>query len=236
MKAVVLLSGGLDSTTTLAIAINDGYDVYPITFRYGQRHNREIESAKKISEYYNLKLKIVDINLREIGGSALTDNIDVPKNRSLGEISREIPVTYVPARNTIFLSIALGYAEVIDADRIYIGVNALDYSGYPDCRPEYIEEFNKLSKLATKRGVEGKPIEIVAPLIHMTKAEIIKKGMELNVPYELTWSCYEGGEKPCGKCDSCILRLKGFMEAGEMDPLEYEHYPEFYIEYLKGRK
>ncbi len=236
MKAVVLLSGGLDSTTTLAIAINDGYDVYPITFRYGQRHNREIESAKKICEYYNLKLKIVDINLREIGGSALTDNIDVPKNRSLGEISREIPVTYVPARNTIFLSIALGYAEVIDADRIYIGVNALDYSGYPDCRPEYIEEFNKLSKLATKRGVEGKPIEIVAPLIHMTKAEIIKKGMELNVPYELTWSCYEGGEKPCGKCDSCILRLKGFMEAGEMDPLEYEHYPEFYIEYLKGRK
>jgi len=236
MKAVVLLSGGLDSTTTLAIAINDGYDVYPITFRYGQRHNREIESAKKICEYYNLKLKIVDINLREIGGSALTDNIDVPKNRSLVEISREIPVTYVPARNTIFLSIALGYAEVIDADRIYIGVNALDYSGYPDCRPEYIEEFNKLSKLATKRGVEGKPIEIVAPLIHMTKAEIIKKGIELNVPYELTWSCYEGGEKPCGKCDSCILRLKGFMEAGEKDPLEYEHYPEFYIEYLKGRK
>jgi len=236
MKAVVLLSGGLDSTTTLAIALNDGYDVYPITFRYGQRHNREIESAKKICEYYNLKLKIVDINLREIGGSALTDNIDVPKNRSLVEISREIPVTYVPARNTIFLSIALGYAEVIDADRIYIGVNALDYSGYPDCRPEYIEEFNKLSKLATKRGVEGKPIEIVAPLIHMTKAEIIKKGMELNVPYELTWSCYEGGEKPCGKCDSCILRLKGFMEAGEKDPLEYEHYPEFYIEYLKGRK
>ncbi len=236
MKAVVLLSGGLDSTTTLAIAINDGYDVYPITFRYGQRHNREIESAKRICEYYNLKLKIVDINLREIGGSALTDNIDVPKNRSLEEISREIPVTYVPARNTIFLSIALGYAEVIDADRIYIGVNALDYSGYPDCRPEYIDEFNRLSKLATKKGVEGKQIEIVAPLIHMTKGEIIKKGMELNVPYELTWSCYEGGEKPCGKCDSCLLRLKGFMEAGERDPLEYEHYPEFYIEYLKGRK
>ncbi len=236
MKAVVLLSGGLDSTTTLAIALKDGYDVYPITFRYGQRHNREIESAKKICEYYGLNLKIVEINLREIGGSALTDNMDVPKNRSMKEISSEIPVTYVPARNTIFLSIALGYAEVLDADRIYIGVNALDYSGYPDCRPEYIEEFNKLSKLATKRGVEGKTIEIVAPLINMKKGEIIKKGMELKVPYELTWSCYEGKEKACGKCDSCLLRLKGFMDAGEKDPLEYEHYPEFYLKYLRGER
>ncbi len=236
MKAVVLLSGGLDSTTTLAIALNDGCEVYPITFRYGQRHNREIESSKKICEHYGLKLRIVDINLREIGGSALTDNIDVPKNRSLEKISSEIPITYVPARNTIFLSIALGYAEVLNADRIYIGVNALDYSGYPDCRPEYIEEFNKLSRLATKRGVEGKPINIIAPLINMTKGQIIKKGMELRVPYELTWSCYEGGEKACGKCDSCILRLKGFMEAGEKDPLEYEWYPEFYLEYLKGEK
>ncbi len=235
MRAVSLLSGGLDSTTALAIALSEGYEVYPLTIIYGQRHNKEIESAKKISQYYGLNLKIVYVDLRNIGGSALTDDIKVPENK-IEEIGKEIPVTYVPARNTIFLSIALGYAEVINAEKIFIGVNALDYSGYPDCRPEYINEFNKLAKLATKAGVEGKSIEIVAPLINMSKAEIIKKGMELNVPYHLTWSCYNGREKACGKCDSCLLRLKGFMEAGYEDPLEYEYYPEFYLEYLKGKR
>ncbi|MEM3304410.1 MAG: 7-cyano-7-deazaguanine synthase QueC [Thermoplasmata archaeon] len=236
MKAVVLLSGGLDSSTTLAIAINQGYEVYPITFKYGQRHSKELESAKKISNYYGLKLKIIDISLDKIGGSALTDNYDVPERKDISEIGDEIPITYVPARNTIFLSIALSYAEVIGAEKIFIGINALDYSGYPDCRPEYVEEFNKLSRLATKVGVEGRPIEIVAPLIFLKKGEIIKKGIELGVPYELTWSCYRGGEKACGRCDSCILRLKGFMEADEKDPLEYEEYPKFYLEYLREKK
>ncbi|MEM0245513.1 MAG: 7-cyano-7-deazaguanine synthase QueC [Thermoplasmata archaeon] len=236
MKAVVLLSGGLDSSTTLAIAINQGYEVYPITFKYGQRHSKELESAKKISNYYGLKLKIIDISLDKIGGSALTDNYDVPERKDISEIGDEIPITYVPARNTIFLSIALSYAEVIGAEKIFIGINALDYSGYPDCRPEYVEEFNKLSRLATKVGVEGRPIEIVAPLIFLKKGEIIKKGIELGVPYELTWSCYRGGEKACGKCDSCLLRLKGFMEADEKDPLEYEEYPKFYLEYLREKK
>ncbi|MEL9999334.1 MAG: 7-cyano-7-deazaguanine synthase QueC [Thermoplasmata archaeon] len=236
MKAVVLLSGGLDSSTTLAIAINQGYEVYPITFKYGQRHSKELESAKKISNYYGLKLKIIDISLDKIGGSALTDNYDVPERKDISEIGDEIPITYVPARNTIFLSIALSYAEVIGAEKIFIGINALDYSGYPDCRPEYVEEFNKLSRLATKVGVEGRPIEIVAPLIFLKKGEIIKKGIELGVPYELTWSCYRGGEKACGRCDSCLLRLKGFMEADEKDPLEYEEYPKFYLEYLREKK
>jgi len=236
MKAVALLSGGLDSTTALAIAISMGYDVYPITFLYGQRHKKEIESAKKVSKHYGLKLKTIKIDLKSIGGSALTDNFSVPLRENYDEIGTEIPITYVPARNTIFLSIALSYAETIGAEKIFIGVNALDYSGYPDCRPEYIEEFNKLSKLATKVGVEGKPIQIVAPLINMTKGEIIKKGLDLKVPYELTWSCYRGEEKACGRCDSCILRLKGFMDASSVDPIEYEHYPEFYRKYLEGRK
>ncbi len=236
MKAVALLSGGLDSTTALAIAISMGYDVYPITFFYGQRHKKEIESAKKIAKHYGLKLKTIRIDLKSIGGSALTDNFSVPSRENYDEIGTEIPITYVPARNTIFLSIALSYAETIGAEKIFIGVNALDYSGYPDCRPEYIEEFNKLSKLATKVGVEGKPIQVVAPLINMTKGEIIKKGLDLKVPYELTWSCYRGEEKACGRCDSCILRLKGFMDASSVDPIEYEYYPEFYRKYLEGRK
>ncbi|MGC8663534.1 MAG: 7-cyano-7-deazaguanine synthase QueC [Thermoplasmata archaeon] len=236
MKAVALLSGGLDSATSLAIAVSMGYDVYPITFFYGQRHKKEIESAKKISKYYGLKLKIIKVELNKIGGSALTDNFEVPSKKSYEEISAEIPITYVPARNTVFLSIALSYAETIEAEKIFIGVNALDYSGYPDCRPEYVNEFNRLSRLATKVGVEGRPIEIVAPLISMTKGEIIKKGIELIVPYNLTWSCYKGGEKACGTCDSCLLRLKGFMEANAKDPIEYEEYPEFYKKYLEGKK
>ncbi|OYT60477.1 7-cyano-7-deazaguanine synthase QueC [Euryarchaeota archaeon ex4484_178] len=235
MRAVVLLSGGLDSSTVLAIALSQGYEVHALSFDYGQRHSKELESAKKIAEYYRVPHKIIKIDLRQIGGSALTDNIDVPE-RDVNEIEGEIPITYVPARNTILLSFALGYAEVIDADAIFYGANAIDYSGYPDCRPEYVEAFEKCANLGTKRGVEGKSIRIIAPIIHMSKAEIIKKGMELGVPYELTWSCYRGGERACGKCDSCLLRLKGFMEAGYEDPLEYEEYPKFYMEYLKRRK
>ena len=235
MRCVVLLSGGLDSSTTLAMAVEEGCEVYALSFDYGQRHSRELESAKKIAEYYGVKHKIIKIDLRSIGGSALTDDIDVPQ-RNVENIKEEIPVTYVPARNTILLSYALAYAEVVDADRIYYGANAIDYSGYPDCRPEYVRAFQNVANLGTKRGVEGKPIEIVAPLINMSKADIIRKGMELGVPYELTWSCYRGGEKACGRCDSCLLRLKGFMEAGYEDPLEYETYPDFYLKYKEGRK
>ena len=234
MRAVVLLSGGLDSATTLAIAIHEGYEVHALSFDYGQRHSRELESAKKIAKYYGVPHKIMKVDLRQIGGSALTDNIEIPE-RELDEIKDEIPITYVPARNTILLSFALGYAEVLDADAIFYGANAIDYSGYPDCRPEYVEAFERMANLGTKKGVEGRPIKIIAPLINMSKAEIIKRGMELSVPYQLTWSCYRGGEKACGKCDSCLLRLKGFMEAGYEDPLEYETYPQFYLEYLKKR-
>ncbi len=235
MRAVVLLSGGLDSSTVLAMALDMGYEVHALSFDYGQRHARELESARKIAEYYNVPHKILKIDLRQIGGSALTDDIEVP-SRSVEDIEKEIPITYVPARNTILLSYALAYAEVIEADAIFYGANAIDYSGYPDCRPEYVEAFEKCANLGTKRGVTGNPIKIIAPIIHMTKAEIIKKGMELGVPYELTWSCYRGGEKACGRCDSCLLRLKGFMEAGHEDPLEYEHYPEFYLEYIRRKR
>ncbi len=235
MRCVVLLSGGLDSATTLAIAVNECDEVHALSFDYGQRHSRELESAKRIARHYGVVHKIIRLDMRAVGGSALTDDIEVPE-RTLEEIENEIPVTYVPARNTIFLSYALGYAEVIDGDRIYIGVNALDYSGYPDCRPEYIKAFQEVARLGTKRGVEGRPIKIETPLINLTKAEIIKRGMELGVPYELTWSCYRGGEKACGRCDSCLLRLKGFMEAGYEDPLEYETYPDFYRRYLERRR
>lgn len=235
MKAVVLLSGGLDSSTVLAMALDKGYEVYALSFDYGQRHSKELESAKKIAKYYNVPHKILKIDLRQIGGSALTDDIEIP-SRNVEDIEKEIPITYVPARNTILLSYALAYAEVIDADAIFYGANAIDYSGYPDCRPEYVEAFEKCANLGTKRGIEGKSIKIIAPIIHMTKAEIIKKGMELGVPYELTWSCYRGGKKACGRCDSCLLRLKGFIEAGYEDPIEYERYPEFYLEYLRRKK
>jgi len=235
MRAVVLLSGGLDSSTVLAMALDMGYEVYALSFDYGQRHLKELKSAKKIAEYYKVPHKIIRIDLRQIGGSALTDDVEVPE-RGIEEIKDEIPITYVPARNTILLSYALAYAEVIDADAIFYGANAIDYSGYPDCRPEYVEAFEHMANLGTKRGAEGRPIKIIAPIIHMTKAEIIKKGMELGVPYELTWSCYRGGEKACGRCDSCLLRLKGFMEAGYEDPLEYETYPEFYLKYLEKRR
>ncbi len=223
--AVVLLSGGLDSTTVLATAKAQGFTVYAMSFRYGQRHAVELESARRVAAAFGVEQHlIVDIDLRTIGGSALTDDIDVPKHCSPEEMSAGIPVTYVPARNTIFLSFTLALAETINATDIFIGVNALDYSGYPDCRPEYIAAFEQMANLATKAGVEGTmKLQIHTPLIAMTKAEIIKTGLALGVDYSLTHSCYDPIPKglACGKCDSCLLRLKGFAEAGASDPLAY---------------
>lgn len=225
-KAVVLLSGGLDSTTALAIARKEGYEVHALSFRYGQRHAVELESAARAARALGAKEHlIVDIDLRSIGGSALTDEIEVPKQRSEQEIGSGIPVTYVPARNTIFLSFALAWAEALDAEDIFIGVNAIDYSGYPDCRPEYIEAFERMANLATKAGVEGRQkLRIHTPLARLTKAEIIKTGLDLGVDYSMTHSCYDpaAGGAACGKCDSCLLRLKGFAQAGAQDPLPYQ--------------
>ncbi len=219
-KAVVLISGGLDSATAAAIAKSEGYELYGITFAYGQRHLREIESARKVGKALGcVRHIIVEFDLRLWGGSALTDEIDVPLDRQKSEISSGVPITYVPARNTIFLSFALGYAEVLGADTIVIGVNQLDYSGYPDCREDYLRAFEKMANLGTKAGREGRRFRIYAPLLNMTKAEIIKRGVELKVDYSLTWSCYLGFEKPCGRCDSCLLRAEGFREAGIEDPL-----------------
>jgi len=224
-KAVVLLSGGLDSTTALAIASAEGFEIYAISFQYGQRHGLEIESARKVAAAAGVaKHLVVDFDMRAIGGSALTDEIAVPKDRLDNEAPAEIPVTYVPARNTIFLSFALAWAETLSAEDIFIGVNALDYSGYPDCRPEYIESFERMANLATKAGVEERlRLKIHAPLIEMTKAQIIKTGLELGVDYSLTHSCYDPTREglACGRCDSCLLRLKGFAEAGARDPLPY---------------
>ena len=232
MKAVVLLSGGLDSTTTLAVAVNMGYDVFTLSFDYGQRHSKELAAVKEIISYYKVKSKFLTIPLNEIGGSALTDNMDVPLNRNIND---EIPITYVPARNTILLSFALAYAETIKSNDIFIGANAIDFSGYPDCRPEYFEAFEKMCNLATKSGVEGNSIKIHTPLLGLTKAEIIKLGERLKVPYNLTWSCYKGEEKACGECDSCLLRLKGFMEADSEDSIAYQKFPGFYKEYLNHK-
>jgi len=224
-KAVILLSGGLDSATCLAIAKQDGYELQALSFKYGQRHEFEINAAKKIAKSMGVtKHVFMDINLRAFGGSALTDNIDVPKNRDVTEISSEIPVTYVPARNTIFLSFALAFSETTESNDIFIGVNALDYSGYPDCRPEYIEAFESMARLATKLSIEsGSSINIHTPLINLTKAQIIIKGMGLGVDYIKTHSCYDPFETgdPCGKCDACKLRQKGFNEIGLNDPLSY---------------
>ncbi|GAB4336407.1 MAG: 7-cyano-7-deazaguanine synthase QueC [Calditrichia bacterium] len=230
-KAVVLLSGGLDSTTNMAIANSLGYEIYALSFRYGQRHQFELEAAKRIAEAFRAKEHIIlNINLDTIGGSALTDHLEVPKGRASKEMVSEIPITYVPARNTIFLSFALAVAEVKQATDIFIGVNAIDYSGYPDCRPEFIEAFEKLANLATKAAVEGKMrFSIQTPLLHLTKAQIIQKGMELGVDYGLTHTCYDPDEKgiSCGECDACQLRLKGFQEAGYRDPLPYQKLPEW---------
>ena len=222
--AVVLLSGGIDSTTTLAIAMAQGYATYALSFRYGQRHEREIAAATKIAIALGVhEHRVAEIDLRIVGGSALTDTIDVPKNRAQSEIAAGVPITYVPARNTIFLSYALAWAEVLDASDIFIGVNALDYSGYPDCRPEFITAFENLAKLATKAGVEGQRFRIRAPLISLSKAEIIRRGAELGIDFSLTHSCYDptADGRACGRCDSCQIRLKGFHEAGLRDPIAY---------------
>jgi 7-cyano-7-deazaguanine synthase len=221
-KTVVLLSGGLDSTTTLAIAKSEGYEIYALTFRYGQRHEVEIEAARRIAALYDVAQHVVaQVDLRAFGGSALTDDIEVPKGRAPEEMAGGIPVTYVPARNTIFLSFALAWAEVLEASDVFIGVNALDYSGYPDCRPEYIAAFQQMADLATKAGVEGKQrLKIHTPLISLTKAQIIQKGIELGVDYSLTITCYDPSPDgaACGQCDACLLRLKGFAENGMSDP------------------
>jgi 7-cyano-7-deazaguanine synthase len=223
--AVILLSGGLDSTTVLAIAKSQDYDPYALSFRYGQRHAVELEAAGRVAAAQGVRRHVIaDIDLRVFGGSSLTSDIAVPKHQAADELSDEIPSTYVPARNTIFLSFALAYAETVGAQDIFIGVNALDYSGYPDCRPEYISAFQNMANLATKAGVEGQQLTIHTPLITLTKAEIIATGLGLGVDYGLTSSCYDPdySGNPCGHCDSCLLRLKGFAEAGHTDPLTYQ--------------
>jgi 7-cyano-7-deazaguanine synthase len=221
-KAVVLVSGGLDSSTVLALALQQGYRCYTLSFDYGQRHRSELEAAKRVSELMKVEEhKIVRLDLGTIGGSALTDiTIDVPEQETAG-----IPVTYVPARNTVFLSIALGWAEVLEADTIFLGVNAVDYSGYPDCRPEYISSFEAMANLATRAGVEGNELSIQAPLMDMTKAEIISAGTSLGVDYSQTVSCYQASMDglACGKCDSCRLRIEGFNQAGISDPTRYKN-------------
>jgi 7-cyano-7-deazaguanine synthase len=223
-KAVVLLSGGLDSTTAAAVARHEGFALYALTFEYGQRHRVEIESARRVATTLGVKEHaVIQIDLRRFGGSALTSELPVPKSRSSAELGHGIPVTYVPARNTIFLSFALAWAEVLDASDIFIGVNVLDASGYPDCRPEYIDAYGRMANLATKAAVEGRGLRIHTPLIKLTKAEIILKGLELNVDYSLTTSCYEPSPdgEACGVCDACFLRLKGFRESGVRDPILY---------------
>jgi 7-cyano-7-deazaguanine synthase len=224
-KAVVLSSGGIDSTTAMAIAKHEGFKIYSLSFFYGQRHAFELKAAQKVANAIGITQHLViNIDLKQIGGSSLTNDIDVPKDRNEQEMTRKIPVTYVPARNTIFLSFALAWAEVLKSSDIFIGVNAIDYSGYPDCRPEYIDAFERMANLATKAGVEGDiKIRIRTPLIRLTKAQIIQKGIKLGVDYALTHSCYDPSPHglACGKCDSCRLREKGFKEAGVTDPTRY---------------
>jgi 7-cyano-7-deazaguanine synthase len=224
-KAIVLSSGGIDSTTAMAIAKSEGYEIYSLSFFYGQRHSLQLEAAQKVALFLGAKKHlVVNIDLRAFGGSALTDDIEVPKGRDESDRQRSIPVTYVPARNTIFLSYALAWAEILEVSDIFIGVTAVDYSGYPDCRPEYIAAFENMANLATKAGVEGKTrVTIRTPLIAMSKADIIRRGSELGVDYGITHSCYDPSPdgKACGQCDSCLLRKKGFSEAGIPDPIIY---------------
>lgn len=224
--AVVLLSGGLDSATVLAIAQQQGFELYALSFRYGQRHEHETALAKIIAERANVRRHVtIDIDLRTFGGSALTSDLQVPKKGSVEEIGGDIPITYVPARNTIFLSFALAFAETIDSGDIFLGVNALDYSGYPDCRPEYLAAFERMANLATRAGVSGsRPLTIHAPLVALSKAEIIRRGRELGVDYALTTSCYDpdAAGLACGRCDACLLRLKGFRENSLVDPIRYQ--------------
>src|SRR5690242_718385 len=225
-KAVALLSGGMDSATTLAIARREGYDCLALSFSYGQRHALELEAAKRVAKQFGARQETVAIDLRAMGGSALTADIPVPKDRPLNEMGSDIPITYVPARNTIFLSFALGWAEVTGAWDIFLGVNALDYSGYPDCRPEYIAAFEQMANLGTKAGVEGDGFTVHTPLIRMTKKEIVAKGIELGVDFGMTVSCYDptpgpDGPVACGRCDACLLRLRAFEELGKKDPARY---------------
>jgi len=229
-NAVVLLSGGLDSTTALAIAKQQGFAIHAMTFRYGQPHLIEIEAARRVADHFAVvKHVIVDFDLRLFGGSALTSELPVPKGRSIKAMASGIPITYVPARNTIFLSFALAWAEVLRCEDIFIGVNALDYSGYPDCRPEFIDAYQRMANLATREGVEGRQrLTIHTPLLHLTKAQIVRRGLDLGVDYSLTCSCYDpspAGEA-CGQCDACLLRLKGFSENGLQDPLRYRKDPQ----------
>lgn len=223
-RAVVLLSGGLDSTVTLASALANGEDVIPLTIHYGQRHDKELLAARDVTSYYGLENHVImELDLGCFHSSALTSrDMAVPEGRSVDEIGKGIPITYVPSRNIIFLSVAAGLCECESASRVYIGANALDYSGYPDCRPEFFKQYQKVLDVGTKAGVEGHPIEIVTPIINLSKAQIIKLGRELGAPLHLTWSCYKGGGRACGRCDSCLLRLKGFDEAGFKDPIAYE--------------
>jgi len=227
-KAVILLSGGIDSATAAAIAKREGFELHALSFNYGQRHERELESAKRVAASLQASShRVMHFDLRTIGGSALTDEIAVPKGRSGEEIGRGIPITYVPARNTIFLSFALGLAERLGSRDIFFGANQLDYSGYPDCREEYIRAFERMADLATRAGVEGQSrLSIHTPLLHMTKAEIIRTGLKLGVDYAISWSCYDPqpNGRACGRCDSCQLRLKGFEEAGAVDPILYAEY------------
>ncbi|MBE6518967.1 MAG: 7-cyano-7-deazaguanine synthase QueC [Thermoplasmata archaeon] len=220
-KAVVLLSGGLDSTTCMAQAIADGCEPTGLSFRYGQRHTKELTSAANVCKFYKVPHVIIDLNLSSFRSALTREDMDVPMDRE-GELDEEIPVTYVPARNIVFLSIAAGLCESIDADRIYIGVNAVDYSGYPDCTPEFIKAFQHTLEVGTKAGKEGHPIQIVTPIGMDSKADIVRRGKRLGAPLHLTWSCYNGGEKACGHCDSCRLRLAGFKEAGYEDEIPYE--------------
>ncbi len=225
-KAVVLLSGGMDSATAAAVALDQGFEVCALSFRYGQRHATELEAARQVAAQLGVRRHVVlDIDLRAFGGSALTADLEVPKDTPIERIGSGIPATYVPARNTIFLSFALGWAETLGASDIFLGANALDYSGYPDCRPEYISAFERMANLATKAGVEGRRLRIHAPLISLSKAEIGKLGSRLDVPYGLTWSCYDPmpDGTACGRCEACILRRKGFREAGVEDPIAYRN-------------
>jgi 7-cyano-7-deazaguanine synthase len=223
-KAVCLLSGGIDSCVSACIAKNLGYELYALTFNYNQRHKKEIDCSKKIAQNLGVKKHVIfDLNFEKIGRSSLTDlKIKPERDNPIEDIGKKIPSTYVPSRNTIFLSIGLAYAETLDADAIFIGVTSADYSGYPDCRPEYIASFQKLADLATKKSIESSKILIKAPLLHMKKFEIINKGNDLHAPLDITWSCYYGRRYACGRCDSCLLRLKGFKDIGMIDPIRYE--------------
>ena len=229
-KAVCLVSGGIDSCVTAYLAKNEDYYIYALTIDYGQQHRKEIICAKKIAKKLDVKKHLLlKIDFSKYGGSSLTDKTIEPEiNHSIDEIGEKIPSTYVPARNTVFLSIALSYAESIDANAIFIGVTSTDYSGYPDCRPEFIDAYRKMANLATKKGIQGNPIDLKTPLLYKSKAEIIKTGLKLKVPFKDTWSCYIGKTKACGRCDSCLLRLKGFKEAETKDPIEYQTLPEWY--------